>query len=281
MSLFQVWEGLREIFTKRTDIRFLEFVQGEWHRFDQSVQGRRSMTIPSKEYRKLNIADAVVGYVRSMPEEERQILLKALFEEELEGNGERVFKRIPVFVAANYVVEGRAYQDFVRNVGAGGVFMETLERFSVGQEVLLTFSLPNDPRVIKITGEIIRTTPKGVGIEFKAAERRKWERFEVSEALLAIIDDPFPQLGEISDISEDGLSFRYSANKSLMMGLSHLDILLVKSRSGMRDLAVEPKWEVKISGKMKKQGVQFRGLRDKQKSQLRSVIEQATLDGKG
>ena len=238
---------------------------------------RYAMTIPSKEYRKLNIADAVVGYVKSMPEEERQILLKALFEEELEGNGERVFKRIPVFVAVNYVVEGRAYQDFVRNVGAGGVFIETLERLSVGQKVLLTFSLPNDPRVIKITGEIIRTTPKGVGIEFKAAERRKWERFEVSEALLAIIDDPFPQLGEISDISEGGLSFRYSANKSLMEGLSRLDVLLVKSRSGMRDLPVEPKWEVKISGKMKKQGVQFRGLRDNQKSQLRSVIEQSTL----
>ncbi len=235
------------------------------------------MAIPSKEYRKLNIAEAVLGYVRGMAEGDRQRLLKALLEEELEGNGERVFKRIPVFVAANYVVEGQAYQDFIRNVGAGGVFIETPKRFSVGQKVSLTFSLPNAPRVIKITGEIMRTTPKGMGIEFKATERRKWERFEVSEALLAIIDDPFPQLGEISDISEDGLSFRYSAKKSLMSGLSHLDILVVKSRSGMRDLAVEPKWEVKISGEMKKQGVQFRGLRDNQKSQLRSVIEQSTL----
>lgn len=239
------------------------------------------MAIPSKESRKLNIAEAVLGYVRGMPEGDRQRLLEALLEEELEGNRKRVFKRIPVFVAANYVVEGHAYQDFVRNVGAGGVFIETPKRFSVGQEVSLTFSLPNAPRVIKITGEIMRTTPKGFGIEFKATERRKWERFEVSEALLAIIDDPFPQLGEISDISEDGLSFRYSAKKSLMKGLTHLDILLVKSRSGIRDLAVVPKWEEKISGEMKRQGVQFRGLRDKQKSQLRSVIERCAQYGKG
>lgn len=229
-----------------------------------------------KEYRKLNIAEAVVEYVRSMPEEEQDVLLRDLFEEELEGRGERVFKRIPVFVAANYVVDGRAYQDFVRNVGAGGVFIETPEHFSVGQKVSLTFSLPNDPRVIKITGEIIRTTPKGVGIEFKVAERRKWERFDVSEPLLAVIDDPFPQLGEITDISEDGLAFRYSANKSLLTGLSQLDVFLVKSRSGMRDLAVDPRWEMKISGKMRKQGVQFRGLSDKQKSQLTNVIEQST-----
>ena len=234
-----------------------------------------------KEYRKLNIAEAVVEYVRSMPEEEQDVLLRDLFEEELEGRGERVFKRIPVFVAANYVVDGRAYQDFVRNVGAGGVFIETPEHFSVGQKVSLTFSLPNDPRVIKITGEIIRTTPKGVGIEFKVAERRKWERFDVSEPLLAVIDDPFPQLGEISDISEDGLAFRYSANKSLLTGLSQLDVFLVKSRSGMRDLAVDPRWEVKISGKMRKQGVQFCGLSDKQKSQLTNVIEQSTPYGKG
>ena len=239
------------------------------------------MTTPLKEYRKFNIAEAVVEYVRAMPEEERQLLLRALFEEELEGNGERVFKRIPVFVAANFVVDGRAYQDFVRNVGAGGVFIETPELFSVGQEVLLTFSLPNDPRVIKITGEIIRTTPEGVGVEFKAAERRKWERFEIKEALLAVIDEPFPQLGEITDIGEDGLAFQYSANKSLLKGLSELDIFLVKSRTGIRELAVEPRWEAEISGKMRKQGVQFRRLSHKQQSQLTRIIERSTVHAKG
>ena len=233
-----------------------------------------------KEYRKLNIAEAVVEYVRGMPDEERDVLLRDLFEEEMESRGERLFKRVPVFTPVDYAVEGRAYQDFVRNVGAGGVFIETPEHFSVGQTVSLTFSLPNYPKVIKVTGEIIRTTPKGVGIEFKVAERRKWERFVVSEALLAVIDDPFPHLGEITDISEDGLAFRYSANKSLLKGLSQLDIFLVKSRSGIRDLAVDPRWEVNISGSMKKQGVQFRGLSDRQKSQLINVIEQSTLYGK-
>ena len=101
----------------------------------------------------------------------------------------------------------------------------------------------------------------------------------MSEALLAVIDEPFPHLGEITDISEDGLAFRYSANKTLFKGLSQLDIFLVKSRSGMRELAVDPRWEVEISGNMKKQGVQFRGLSDRQKSQLINVIEQSTLYG--
>ena len=244
-------------------------------------QFRPSMKIPSSEYRKLNIAEAVVEDVKGMPEEERHILLKELFEEELEGGGERVFKRIPVFVVVNYAVEGRSYQDFVRNVGAGGVFIETPKRFSVGQKVLLTFSLPNDPKVIKIEGEIIRTTPQGVGVEFKAAERRKWRRFEVKEPLLAVIDEPFPQLGEIPEISEDGLAFRYSASKSLLQGLSELDIFLVKSRSGIRELAVEPKWEVEISGKMRKQGILFRGLSHKQGSLLTSVIEQSCVNSQG
>ncbi len=231
-------------------------------------------TLPNK-YRKLNIAEAVVAYVRAMPEEARDVLLRDLFEEELECGGERVFKRVPVFTAVNYAVEGRAYQDFVRNVGAGGVFIETLEHFSVGQTVLLTFSLPNYSRVIKITGEIIRTTPKGVGIEFKVTEKRKWERFAVNEALLAVIDEPFPHLGEITDISEEGLAFRYSAKKSLLKGLSQLDIFLVKGRSGMRELAVDPRWEVNVSGNMRKLGVKFRGLSDRQKSQLINVIEQS------
>ena len=239
------------------------------------------MNTQSKQYRKLNIAEAVVEYVRGMPQGERDILLRDLFEEELESRGERVFKRVPVFSSVNYAVEGRAYQDFVRNVGAGGVFIETSEHFSVGQSVSLTFSLPNYSRVIKITGEIMRTTPKGVGVEFKVAERRRWERFFVSEALLAVIDEPFPHLGEITDISEDGLAFRYSAKKSLFRGLSQLDIFLLQGRSGMRDLAVEPRWEVNISGNMRKQGVQFRGLSDRQKSQLINVIEQSTPYAKG
>jgi len=234
------------------------------------------MNTVSREYRKLNIAEAVVKYVKSMPDEKRQILLKELFQEEREGHGKRVFKRVPVFTVVNYVVDGRAYQDFVGNVAAGGLFIETHEAFSVGQKVSLAFSLPNYPKVIKIQGEIVRTTSKGVGIDFKVAERRRWKRFAVKEALLAVIDEPFPQLGEITDISEDGLAFRYSANKSLFKGLSNLDIFLVMSRSGIRDLAVDPRWELKISGKMRKQGVQFCGLNDKQQSQLASLIEQST-----
>jgi len=232
------------------------------------------MTTSNIQYRKLNIADVVVKYALSMPEEKRQILLKELYEEELKARGERVFKRIPVFVVVNYTVEGRAYQDFVRNVSAGGVFIETPERFSVGQEVCLTFSLPSYPKEVKITGEIIRTTPKGVGVEFNEAKRRKWKRFDIKEVLLAVIDEPFPQIGEIIDISRGGLAFRYSANETLLNGLSQLDIFLLKSRSGIKDLPVEPKWEVKISGKMRKQGVQFRSLTHKQRIQLTSVIEQ-------
>jgi Tfp pilus assembly protein PilZ len=239
------------------------------------------MSTVSREHRKLNIADAVVGYVKGLSEEKRQILLKALFEEELEGQGKRVFKRVPVFVAVNYAVEGRAYQDFVRNVAAGGVFIETNEHFSVGQQVSLAFSLPNYPKVIKIQGQIVRTTSRGFGVEFRVAERRRWKRFQVSEALLAVIDDPFPQLGEITDISEDGLAFRYSASKSLFRGLSNLDIFLVMSRSGIRDLAVNPKWEVQVSGKMRRQGVQFLGLSHKQQSQLTSVIKQSTVYAEG
>lgn len=235
------------------------------------------MNIAIRKYRKLDIAEAVVEFVKGMPEEKRNILLKDLFEEELESGGERVFKRIPVFVVVNYAVEGRSYQDFVRNVGAGGVFIETPKRFSVGQKVLLSFSLPNYPKGIKIEGEIIRTTSEGVGVEFKAEERRKWKRFEVKEPLLAVIDEPFPQLGEITDISQDGLAFRYSTKKSLLKGLSELDIFLVKSRSGIRELAVEPKWEVELSGTMRKQGIQFRGLSHKQGTQLTSLIEQSCV----
>ena len=48
-----------------------------------------------------------------------------------------------------------------------GVFIETNESFPVGQELLMTFSFPDRDDSFKISGEISRTTPQGIGVKFK------------------------------------------------------------------------------------------------------------------
>jgi len=39
--------------------------------------------------------------------------------------------------------------------------------FSVGQEVSLSFPLPNYQKYIRIAGEVVRTSPQGIGVKFK------------------------------------------------------------------------------------------------------------------
>jgi Tfp pilus assembly protein PilZ len=49
----------------------------------------------------------------------------------------------------------------------GGVFLETRESFSEGEEILLTLSMAHYSKPFKITGEIVRSTPRGIGVKFK------------------------------------------------------------------------------------------------------------------
>jgi Tfp pilus assembly protein PilZ len=39
--------------------------------------------------------------------------------------------------------------------------------FRAGQDVSLTFPLPDYQKYIKINGEVVRVTPRGIGVKFK------------------------------------------------------------------------------------------------------------------
>jgi hypothetical protein len=111
-------------------------------------------------------------------------------------------------------------------------------------------------------------------------ERRKRKRFEVKKPLFAVLSEPFPRLGEITDICKGGLAFTYTADKSISNGLSKLDIFMVQRGSGttaIKGLPVDSKWEAKMYGKTRKQGVQFRRLAPGKSSQLTSLIEECSV----
>jgi hypothetical protein len=42
--------------------------------------------------------------------------------------------------------------------------------FSVGQELSLTFALPTYQKHVKISGEVVRTSPRGIGVKFHIAK---------------------------------------------------------------------------------------------------------------
>lgn len=78
----------------------------------------------------------------------------------------RANQRIPLSAVVTYAIRGKAYEDFLLDISAGGLFIETRTVFSVGQHISLTFPLPGYQHYIKITGVVVRTTGQGIGVMF-------------------------------------------------------------------------------------------------------------------
>ena len=198
---------------------------------------------------------------------------------------DKTFKRLSVSPLVQYVIEGRAHQDFIQNISDHGLFIETANRFSNGQRVMLTFTLSNTQKTVKVRGEIVRTTPKGFEVEFikdkqgrgrnysrKTEERRKRNRIRIKEGAFAVINKPDPMIGVITDISENGLAFVYSSQEKELSISRYLNILLVEDGLEIRGLPIKTRWESKISSTSRKKGVQFQRLNKRQRSQLLSVL---------
>jgi Tfp pilus assembly protein PilZ len=81
-------------------------------------------------------------------------------------------RRVPL-VSVDFAVQGRAYRGFIHNISAGGAFIETRESLEVGAEITMTFLSSKDRKPIKVTGEIVRSGPQGIGVRFKVAQRDK------------------------------------------------------------------------------------------------------------
>lgn len=109
--------------------------------------------------------------IKRMPEDEQLALLKELGERL--SKGRRRHEREPFFMVADYSAEDRVYRDYIQNVSAGGVFIETHMPFTSGQEVSLAFPLPNYKKYIKIIGEVARVTPQGIGVVFKMVNQEQ------------------------------------------------------------------------------------------------------------
>jgi Tfp pilus assembly protein PilZ len=109
--------------------------------------------------------------IKRMSEDEQLALLKELGERF--SKGRRKHEREPFFMVADYSTEDRVCRDYIQNVSAGGVFIETHMPFTSGQEVSLAFPLPNYQKYIKIIGEVARVTPQGIGVVFKLVKQEQ------------------------------------------------------------------------------------------------------------
>jgi Tfp pilus assembly protein PilZ len=88
-----------------------------------------------------------------------------------QANERRQTPREPYVTAVDYTIQGHTYSDFIQNIGADGVYIETRQPLSIGDSIALSFPLPGYQSYITVTGIIVRVTPDGIGVKFNKAIR--------------------------------------------------------------------------------------------------------------
>lgn len=127
------------------------------------------------ELTEINVTSRLLKLITDMHVDKQQILLtkleKVLFSKGGAKKNERHHTRKPFFMTVDYSAKGRNYSDFIRDISAGGLFIETSITFSVGENIVLTFPFPKSQEHIKIIGEIVRITEQGIGVKFKMSDQ--------------------------------------------------------------------------------------------------------------
>ncbi|MBW2219118.1 MAG: PilZ domain-containing protein [Deltaproteobacteria bacterium] len=90
----------------------------------------------------------------------------------------RTYIRKPFFMSVDYSTQDRVYRDFIKDISTGGVFIETLRPLPVGQEISMAFSFPNLRQNFKISGDVVRMDPKGIGVAFMASNEKQKETLD-------------------------------------------------------------------------------------------------------
>lgn len=85
----------------------------------------------------------------------------------------RGHSRKSCMISTDYVVNGRSFDGFVLDISPAGAFIETGEAFAAGQQIQLTFSLPNKPGQMDVSGKILWKSELGIGLQFKDLSRQQ------------------------------------------------------------------------------------------------------------
>lgn len=115
-----------------------------------------------------NVTVRLIRLILDMNEDQQITLLNRL--ENMQGSpiksGERESIRRPYVNSIEFFVKGRSCMGVSQNISSTGIFIKTDEPVSIGQTILLSIPFTNNQKYIRIPAQVVRTTHKGIGIEF-------------------------------------------------------------------------------------------------------------------
>ena len=69
-------------------------------------------------------------------------------------------------ISADYIIEKEAFNGYILDISAFGVFIETNVIFPAGQKLSMSFSLPNHQKPFNFKGQIVWSGSQGIGVKF-------------------------------------------------------------------------------------------------------------------
>lgn len=108
---------------------------------------------------------------------------------ELTSADDRSGRRVPIQLLVDYKSEGNYLFDFCKDLGAGGVFIQTGKPLPTGSNIELTFTIPDSKETVSAKGTVIwvqkpvdgrKDLTPGMGVQFQgfsADQRRLLDEF--------------------------------------------------------------------------------------------------------
>ena len=107
----------------------------------------------------MNVKERLIAKINSLPEKQLWELLVIIDEK-------RRRPRKAFIMEVQYEVGGESHTDFILDISEGGLFMETINSFSVGEEILFRFELRDTKDPILVNGTISWQGKHGFGVQF-------------------------------------------------------------------------------------------------------------------
>lgn len=120
------------------------------------------------------ILPELLKLIENLPKEEQRALCSELRKKPIK----RKHLRRHIGKEIGYVVNGKEHVDIMRDLSFEGTFLETSNRFNLGQVIQLEIPMGNSPRIIRTTGIVVRVTNEGIGI--KLTKDRKYNYDDAS-----------------------------------------------------------------------------------------------------
>jgi hypothetical protein len=121
-------------------------------------------------------ASKLIELIQNMSGPDQEALLDML--QEWQCHYRRKDSRKSCSIPVDYAMGERSFKGFIKNMSAGGVFIETRRPVSVGQEISMTLIPSKLDKPINVKGEIFWANVVGVGVKFTTE----------NEALVAMLE---------------------------------------------------------------------------------------------